>query len=189
MWKQLSAWLCRVSTGTVTLAALLVFVVFAILVLPGQSAAAQEMGSGAGSPDTSLFYSPDDLYRMAEAYGQEGRAAYVQARWTFDLAFPIVYGAALITAISWLSARFFPAGSRLQLANLAPVLAVIFDYLENTCTSLVMFFYPTRLPALDRLAPVFTSIKWLLVFGSFALLVLGVGAWLRRRGKKEGATT
>lgn len=49
--------------------------------LPQQQATRAEQDTGsAKSPDTSLFYTPADLYRMAEAYGEEGRRAYVRAR-------------------------------------------------------------------------------------------------------------
>ncbi len=85
MDKRISDWLRQVPTGWVALAALVIFMLFTALVLPQQaSKAAQETG-GAVSPDTSFFYVPDDLYRMAEAYGERGRQAYIRARFTFDL--------------------------------------------------------------------------------------------------------
>jgi len=92
-----SSVLSRLSSGTVALAGLVIFLLFGALVLPGQAAAAEKASGGAGSPDTSFLYTPDDLLRQAEAYGAQGRAAYVRARWTFDLAFPLVYGFFLVT--------------------------------------------------------------------------------------------
>jgi hypothetical protein len=182
--RKVSDWLYRVSPGWVVLATLVVFVLFSVLVLPGQAASAQENSGGGGTPDLSLFYSAGDLYRMAEAHGQAGREAFVQARWTFDLAFPLVYGAFLITAISWLFARVSPAGSAWRLANLAPVLAVILDYLENTCTSLVMLRYPAHTPVVDSLAGVLTCLKWLFVVGSIVLLLAGLWRWLSTRNRR-----
>ena len=185
MWARLSTWLHRVSTWQVTLLALVVFFAFSILVLPGQSASMQEIAGGVGSPDTSLFYSAADLYRMAETYGQAGRDAYLRARWTFDLVFPLVYGAFLATSIGWLFARGAPHGSPWQRANLAPVLAVLFDYIENSLASLVMLLYPRHMPLLGVLASVSTVVKWALVLSSFVLLlagvVLNVCRWLRSR--------
>ena len=72
-----------------------------------------------------------DLYQMAEAYGQQGRQAYIRARFTFDLVWPIAYGLFLTTAISWLLSKALPDGSRWHLLNIAPVLGMLFDYLEN----------------------------------------------------------
>ena len=181
MCKRLSDGLRRASTGWVALAALGILVLFMALVLPGQSRSAAEAGRGAGSPDTSFVYSAGDLYRMAEAYGPEGRAAYVRARATFDVAFPLVYTFFLVTAISWVFARAFPPDSRWQRANLVPLFGALFDLLENAATSLVMARYPAQTPAAAALAPVFTLVKWVFVIGSFLLLFAGVAVALWRR--------
>lgn len=173
--------LYRVTHGWIALAALIVFALFTALVLPMQAAQAKGDTSGAGSPDVSLWYSPADLYRMAEAYGEQGRKAYVRARFTFDLIWPLVYGVFLTTAIGWLYARAFSPGSRWRLANLAPPLGVALDYVENLSTSIVMLRYPGQTPVVDLLAPVATLAKWAFVGGSFALLIAGLAAltWQR----------
>lgn len=179
MCRQISKSLHRLSSTWVTLAALVVFLLFTALVLPRQAAMAETYTGDAGSLDTSFFYSPGDLYRIAEAYGENGRRLYVQSRFTFDAVWPLVYALFLTTAISWLYRRAFTPRSRWQLANLAPLLAAGFDYLENVSTSLVMLRYPARTPVFDLLAPIFTLTKWTLIGASFALLVTGVavGIW------------
>ncbi len=174
MGTRLSCWLRRVSTGWVALAMTVLFLLFTALVLPAQAGQAEAETGGAPSPDTSFFYTPAELYAMAEAYGASGRQAYVRARFTFDLIWPVVYMVFLATVISWLYGRAFPEKSRLQLANLAPVLGALFDYLENVSTSLVMIRHPARTPVVPFLAPVFTAVKWVFVGGSFVLLGGGV---------------
>lgn len=180
---RLSNWLYKVSTGRVALAALGIFMLFTILVLPRQAASAEQNDAGVGSPDLSFYYSSDELYRMAEAYGEQGRQAYLQVRWTFDLFWPIVYTFFLCTAISWLFSQGFPSGSRWHIANLVPLFAMLFDYLENIFTSLVMLRYPQPCPLGATLAPVVTPLKWLFVGGSFILLVVGLAAGIARRIK------
>lgn len=172
MFSSISSWLGRASTGRVALLATVVFLLFTALVLPRQAEEADAVSGGAGSPDTSLFYTAQDLYRMAEAYGEAGRGAYVRARWTFDAVFPLVYAFFLITAISWLSRYSFRIDGLWQRANLIPLGAMLFDYLENSATSVVMFRYPESTPPVDVLAPVLTLVKWILVSASFILLVL-----------------
>ena len=193
MGKRISEWLRRISTGWVALSALLIFLLFSALVLPQQAAkAAQETGVS-DSPDTSFFYSASELYRMAESYGDQGRQAFIRARFTFDLVWPLVYTLFLTTAISWVFGRAFAPDSRWQRANLAPLLGVLFDYLENLATSLVMLRYPEQTAVADVLAPVFTALKWSLIGASFALLLGGimVAAWRwgkqRIRGKSPGS--
>lgn len=73
---------------------------------------------------------------MTEVYGKQGREAYVRARFTFDVLWPLVCTMFMSTAISWVYIRAFPLDSRGQRANLAPVLGALFDYLENLSTSL-----------------------------------------------------
>jgi hypothetical protein len=179
MVKRISNWLQRVSTGWVALAALLIFLLFTALVLPQQASRAEVETGSADSPDTSFFYSASDLYRIAESYGEEGRQAYIIARFTFDLVWPLVYTLFLATAISWVFGKAFAPGSGWQLANLLPVLGALFDYLENISTSLVMARYPDQTAVVDTLAPIFTALKWAMLGASFALLVAGifVAAW------------
>ena len=179
MATRLSRWLMGVSRGWIVLAALAIFVLFTARVLPRQAQ------RGAGSPDTSFFYTADELYAMAEAYGPAGRQAYVEARATFDVAWPIVYATFLTTALSWLTWRAFPPASAWQRANLVPLLAVLFDFLENVSTSIVMLRYPLVTPAAAGLAPGFTVLKWLFVGGSFAPLVAAaaVALWRRLAGR------
>lgn len=188
LW-MISDWLRNVSTGRVALAALVLFLLFTALVLPQQATQAeQETGSGE-SPDTSLFYAPADLYRMAEAYGEEGRRAYVRARFTFDLVWPLVYTLFLVTATGWAFRKAFAPDSRWQRANLVPLLAALFDYLENVSTSVVMLRYPAQTAVVDLLAPVFTLFKWSTLGAAFLLLALGLGVaawrWVQGRGRSE----
>ena len=187
MLGTVSDWLRRASTGWVALAALVIFLLFTALVLPQQASQAEQETGQTESPDTSLFYSPRALYRMAEAYGEEGRRAYVRARFTFDLVWPLVYTLFLVTATCWAFGRAFPPGSRWQRANLVPLLAALFDYLENVSTSIVMLRYPAQTPVVDLLAPVFTLFKWALLGAAFLLLALGivVAAWRWVQGRRR----
>ena len=184
MVRRISDRLRRSSSTWVALLGLAVFLLFSVLVLPGQSSQAAEYGEGAGSPDMSLFYSRNDLYRMAEAYGEAGRAAYVRARFTFDLIWPIVYALFLVTAVSWVYGKAFSPRSGWRLANMAPLLGASFDYLENVSAAVVMLRYPDPTIVIDTLAPVFTLVKWVFLGGSIVLLFVGafVAVWRAATG-------
>ena len=183
MCKRTSDWLRGFITGRMALSALVIFLLFTALVLPGQSASTATETGEEGAPDTAFFYTSVDLYHFAEAYGEPGRAAYIRARFTFDLIWPLMYTAFLTTAITWLYARAFPSGSRWQLANLAPLLGALLDYLENISTSLVMWRYPARTPVVDTLAPIFSLSKWAFVGASFMLLLIGLVMAIWRRAR------
>ncbi len=189
MWKRLSDFLYKITNGWVAFLALVVFLLFAGLVLPGQATSVETYSGNAGSPDLSFYYSAQDLYHMAEVYGDQGRGAYVRARFTFDLIWPLVYTFFLCTAISWVYTRSFTADSLWRGANLVPVLAMLFDYLENLSASLLMLRYPHPTIVVDSLAPLFTMLKWVLVIGSVGLLFTGaaiaVWQWIKKRSKSS----
>ena len=185
MCLRFSDWLYRVTGGWVALLALAVSLLFFALVLPNQATIAGVATGDGGTPDLSLCYSADDLYRMAESFGERGRAAYVRARFTFDLIWPLVYALFLTTAITWLYGLSLARDSRWRRANLAPVIGALLDYLENISTSVVMLRYPDRTPVIDTLASVFTLVKWILVGGSFVLLLAGVAIAVRQRFRKR----
>ena len=174
MWRNLSDRIQRFSTGWVTIASLVIFLLFTALVLPGQTSRSEAVTGEATSPDMSFYYTADELYQLADSYGEEGRAAYIRARFTFDLLWPLVYGFFLSTAISWTFRNAFSRESKLQLANTVPILGVLFDYLENISTSIVMARYPSPTAVLDGLASVFTMVKWILLVASFAILFAGM---------------
>jgi hypothetical protein len=187
--RSISTFFTRISRGWVAALAAACFVLFMALVLPGQAAQAEAISVGAGSPDTSFWYTASDLYRFAEAYGETGRDAYVRARWTFDLIYPLVYASFLISCLSWLFAYASPPTSAWRALNLVPFLGMIFDYLENTATSMVMARYPNLTPLAAYAAPLLTLAKWVFVLGSFLGLTIGVimafRKWLIRPIRQE----
>ncbi len=107
---------------------------------------------------------------MAEEFGAEGRAAYVRARFSFDIIWPLVYTFFLLTATSWAVRKAFPPDSRWRQLNLAPLPALVFDYLENVSAALVMARYPRTTAVFDWLAPAATALKWSTL--SLAFLVM-----------------
>ncbi len=184
--RILSNWLNRVSDGRVALAALLIFALFIAFVLPAQPEITSPDGTSAGSPDLSFWYSPDSLYEIAEAYGPTGRAQYIRARATFDVAWPLVYVAFLATSLSWVFRAMQRDRGVWRRANLIPVAAGLLDLLENVSTSIVMLRFPAHTSGLDLLAPVFTMAKWVTLSAGFLTLFAGLTLVIlfRLRGPK-----
>ncbi len=183
--KNLTDWLYKISNGWTVVAGLLIFSLFLVLVLPAQAEKADKYSRDAGSPDQSFIYSADDLYRMAEAYGSEGRAAYVNARVTFDVIFPIAYAFFLLTSIGWTLSKASAKGSTWRWFIYFPLLGLVFDYLENTGAAIVMSRFPAESPLIAEITPVFTLIKWFFVNGSFVVLIGGLVAAVVGRIKER----
>lgn len=172
--ERVAARLARGVRGWMALGVTVLFALFTALVLPDQAEAGAFYTDRYAAPDTSFWYSPEDLYAAAEAWGRDGRAAYVYARVTFDVVWPVVYGVFLVTTLAWVWARGTAPESRWRGVALLPMVAVALDYAENVCTATVMARYPVRTPLLTELAPIFTAGKWLVLSASFLLLVIGV---------------
>ena len=172
--KKLSTWINKISSPFVTLVCFVIFLIFTALVLPSQADDAQDYSGEIGSPDTSFYYSAEELYQFAEAYGPPGRSAYIRARLTFDVIWPLVYLAFLTTAISWAYQKTNREGVIWQHLNIIPLFGLIFDYFENAAAAVVMAHFPDTTPILPQLAGVFTALKWIFIVGSFAVLVLGL---------------
>ena len=168
--KKCSNWFYKKSTGFSALVCLLIFIVFSSLVLPDQAAKAEIYAGEVGSPDTSFFYTSKELYRFAEAYGAKGRTAYIRARFTFDVIWPIVYLAFLTTAISWLLMKANLHNSKWQILNLIPLIGTAFDFLENGSAALIMARFPQTTRVLDEMTGIFTLLKWVFITGSFIVL-------------------
>lgn len=179
--KKVSAWLRKISSTWLMVGTLLIMAAFMAFVLPGQSAAASQVSGETGSPDLSFFYTPEELKQMSSDYGVQGRQAYIQARWSFDLIFPLVYTAFLATGVSWFINQLESLPAVLKHANLVPVLGGVFDLLENTGTSLSMAQYPNQAQTWLILASIATPVKWILVSASFILYFILAAVYLIRR--------
>ncbi|WP_366291655.1 hypothetical protein [Paenibacillus sp. AN1007] len=141
MLGRLSSGIYRKVNWIWVVAAAALFACFIAFILPWQAEKSKEAAGSGESPDSSFAYSADDLYRMAENYGEDGRSAYIQARFTFDMIWPLVYLFLLVVLISVLY-RVLPAASRWRWLNLLPFLGWGLDILENLGASLVMSRYP-----------------------------------------------
>ena len=178
----MAAWLGRRVSWWLALSGLILFIAFTATVLPWQADISASYSHGVRAPDTSFWYTAADLYAAAEAWGPDGRAAYVLARITFDVVWPLVYGFFLVTALAWLWARVVWPGRRWRRVALLPILVVLCDYAENACTATVIARYPERTLLVADLAALFTVAKWILLGSCFVLLAVGVvGAVLRWR--------
>ncbi len=157
---SISRRLHRWSTGRAAVAATAVFVVFAALVLPRITDGGD---SAVPTPDIMLTYSAAALYHIAGVLGETGRNEYIWARFTFDVVWPVLYTAFLALTIGWLTDYAFAPASLWQKANLLPLAAALFDFLENVSTSLVMARYPQETAVIAELAGLFTLVKWIMV--------------------------
>jgi len=119
-----------------------------------------------------MIYTADDIYEMADLYGQEGRESYVFMRFTFDLVWPFVYLFFMVTLMAFLL-KGFDENSWLRHLICLPFLGVLFDFLENIFATIVIARFPYKTPIIAELTPVWTLIKWtMLGIGFFTIMIL-----------------
>jgi len=164
----------------------LIFILFLVFVLPAEAMKSSELGLES-SPDTSLYYTAQTLYDIAESYGEKGRSFYIQQRFTFDLVWPIAYGLFLFVVTAFLMIKL-KVSQRIYKLLWLPVLAVVFDYFENMMTALVMYRYPNKTFLIDGLAGVMTLIKWLTLSAAFIALIVFLALLIFKRFKSKAMT-
>lgn len=160
------------------------FVFFIFLVLPSASQRSSVVIGEAKLPDTSLFYSGEEIYRTADAIGEEGRTFYVRQRISYDFIWPLIYAWFLYTSLRLLYRK---SNHELLISSIRwfPILGLVFDYLENAFAIMLMLLYPTRLGFVERWLPIISLIKWSAIATAFILLVTGLGFWAVRTARRR----
>ncbi|WP_339787258.1 hypothetical protein NSQ38_03965 [Paenibacillus sp. FSL R7-0313] len=74
MLNKASNWFYQRVNWKWVAAAVIVFACFIAFILPWQAAKSEEATGGGQSPDSSFLYTANDLYQMAEQYGEAGGA-------------------------------------------------------------------------------------------------------------------
>jgi hypothetical protein len=153
---------------TIIVFSILFFLTIA-LVLPQQSSRLKEETGDIPTPDLSFYFGIEDLYGWAESYGKAGRESYIRTRFTFDIIWPLIYTGFLFSSIGGLLYRRGLQDSIVNRFLLLPLGSLVFDYLENISSSIVMWRYPLRTPLVDYAVTVFTPLKWIILGLSFTV--------------------
>ena len=144
-------------------------------------------GTGLIQPlDLMMFNTPDKLFGMIEKYGDATRMFYRNVELTADIIYPIVYLFFFGLTISWLFQRGFAPNSPMRKLNVVPVGAWFVDLLENVVIVILLSIYPSQPAALGWILFLLTSVKWLLAFACFALILIGLVMAIKNGFKKQG---
>lgn len=151
------------SGSVLLLVCLGVFLLFTAFILPCESAKASEYTPEGAGFDTRFFYTGNSVYPSIEQYSEEGRKTYIVQRWTFDLAWPVVYGMFCLTLTGFSLVRLNLRKKGWYMLILLPFFAVGFDFLENISLTVLMALYPRELPVLPAAASLISGCKWIFV--------------------------
>jgi hypothetical protein len=153
--------------------------------------AAQTMGS-AGVPfrplDLRLSYSADEAYTVISSMTPEARWLYWVVELSVDMVYPLVYGLFFFLLVRRLIADSAPP-RWLQRAAFIPFAAMIFDWLENVGIVAMIAHFPDRVEKVAPLSSAMTSLKWVCLALTLALLVYSAVRWVMYRLRARAPTS
>ena len=170
LYKMLS----RTATIPVLIIAGILFVSFTSFVLPRQKAAVEMYTREAGSPGLSFFPKPEAVYKMAKAYGVDGRNAYIKTLLVYDFAWPLVYSFFYLVCIH-LALGYAHSRKAARLSSVA-LLPGLLDWTENFLSIALLAAYPERMDATAWVMAVTTCLKWITMGAASCLFVYGLAA-------------
>ena len=117
------------------------------------------------APESVLFdmspagYSYSEAIELLQSLGPEGRNAYLSVQLPIDLVYPVMFAISYALLITWVLKQFLPMQSRLFSVAFIPVLAGLFDYLENASIASMLNAFPDLSKTLVTIASSFTVVK------------------------------
>jgi len=124
--------------------------------------------------DLSPFgYSYQYAIELLSALGSTGRAAYLYRQLPLDFVYPGLFAVSFCLLQSWLFAKGLPPDSKIFYLCLVPLIAGLFDYLENICIVLMLTSFPNIPEMLVASASVFTIVKSMFTTTCFVFLATG----------------
>jgi len=132
------------------------------------------------APESILFdmsptgYSYIQAIELLQSLGLEGRNAYLTVQIPLDFVYPAMFAVSYTLLITWILKQTFLRDSKLFLLAFFPVVAGLFDYLENVTIIAMLNGFPDISENLVTIASSFTIAKsgFTTVFFVFLLIAL-----------------
>jgi hypothetical protein len=177
MIRNLSDLLRKWSKGWLVFSLFVVLVGFVVITLP----IAQTASAGIEGLDSRHFYTPKEAFSVVAAYTEHGRSMLRFFYVTADILNPVLYTSFLALFISWLFQRGFRPDSKMQLLNVLPFGAAIFDLWENMSIVTMLSVYPSQPVIVAWLAAFGTTTKYAFIYTSFGFVIVGIIAAILNR--------
>lgn len=145
------------------------------------------MAFAAGLPlfDMSPFgYSFDHANQLLSQLGAEGRNLYLSLQLPADFIYPGLFAISYALIFVWLLKKLVQPSSKLFYAAFIPVLAGLFDYLENIFIIKMINSFPNLDSSMVTIASTFTLLKSQLTTVYFIAVLVILIALLRKRFTK-----
>jgi hypothetical protein len=98
--------------------------------------------------------------------------------------YPFLFGLTCTLLLIFVSKKIFPEGHRLKIINYIPLVAALFDYLENLGMALMLSRFPDFSPALASITCGFSVTKSMATMLFWLVLILYLFLLIIKRFKK-----
>ena len=147
------------------------------------------------APEAMLFdmsptgYSYAQAMELLRSLGVEGRSTYLTVQIPIDLVYPAMFSASYALLITWVLKQFRSKESKLFSLAFIPMLAGIFDYLENFGIIAMLTVFPDVPESLVTSASIFTIAKSVFTTVFFVVLFFSLAALAMSVLKKKQRLT
>lgn len=117
--------------------------------------------------DLKIIHGPEVTYNTFDAMSAEQQKRYMIGELTSDIIYPVIYTLFLSFSLLLLFKDF-------KTIPLIPYGAFVFDILENLSLVTLLKLYPQQIDWLAWISSIFSTLKWLFVFVSLLLIIVGI---------------
>ena len=142
------------------------------------------------APEATLFdmsptgYSYSHAIELMKSLGLEGRKTYLTVQIPLDFVYPALFGVSYALLITWILKQSVARESKLFLLAFLPLLAGIFDYLENMGIIAMLNGFPDVSESLVLITSSFTIAKSVMTSLFFVFLLVAIIGLVARFLKK-----
>lgn len=139
------------------------------------------------APELVLFdmspmgYSYAQAIKLLTSLGAEGRNAYLSIQLPLDFIYPGLFAVSYALLITWVFKHYLPIDSKFYFIAFIPIIAGVFDYLENTTIIMMLNSFPDISENIVTISSLFTIVKSVATSLFFVTLILSFIVFFRRR--------
>ncbi len=184
--KKLIAFIQNVATGKAVLGFFIPAMVVYAIMLQYSIPRVEQYAPGMKLFDLSpTGYSYVYALELLRVLGSKGRDLYLYQQLPVDFIYPGLFAVSCCLLLSWLFAKSLNANSKTFYLCFVPVVAGLFDYLENICIVRMLTSYPNVSEFHVSITSFLTILKSGFTTTFFVLLLLGVVLFLKRKRKEN----
>ena len=134
----------------------------------------EEYAHGMLIMDVLFFgYDIDYVNALFKTLGKQGRSVYLYQQIPVDMIYPIAYGFFSSLSLAWIIKKQNIEIKKIYLfICMIPLLAMIFDFIENSSNALLLIDYPNISSSHVLFSSLFTNLKYLCLLSSLIIFLI-----------------